>query len=455
MQKDRFSVRVRAKTHQGRRKKNEDFLLVDQFKVDKTEVTLAALADGMGGHFSGEIASKIAGEKFISDLKKVLKVKPSESSIRIKIMRTYMSINKDILDAEKKSPDHKDMGTTLTTLMLIGQRYLLTSLGDTRAYRIREEEIQQVTKDHSAGAEALREGFITEIEAKKSHYANSLLKYLGTQDAFAPDIFPEVGFIIAEPGEVILLCTDGISGVLDELEIYDQVVQTPSLELAVENLITLAFDRGSKDNMSVILVEIGGLKRKQPYLPLYSSPRVAESTPRKGERAGKKSWKNYYVALLAVLIILEGGLVFRLLDEMRGEKTETTLSTQVKEKIRLEQPIETKPIETTSPAQKYFQNQTVPEAESFIFFAIPSGLAKILIDGKEIPEQEWANPMKIFSGKHTLTIILVKNPNRPDEISFGVGPNRKYEIKIDPATGKPDIREIGQNQSEKDKSVPK
>jgi len=312
MSKKTTKLKVYSKTSRGRKIKNEDYLKIERFKANKNEIILAVLADGMGGHLAGEIASEIAVENFVDDLKKALKEIKSEGAIRNTILKSYNAINRKILEVEEVNSKAKDMGTTLTGIILIGRRFLVCSLGDTRAYRISSEQIQQITIDHSAGAESFRKGLITELEAKKGLFANSLIKYLGSPESFVPDIFPKSGFMPGNKGEVLLLCTDGISGVIDEIDIYEQVVQTSNIEQAGQNLIYLSYLRGSKDNMSAILIEIPELKRKKPQFPAY--PEI--STAKKGKKLQKKR-RFIYVILFIFLLIMDIVLGLKLYREFK------------------------------------------------------------------------------------------------------------------------------------------
>lgn len=246
----------------------------------------------MGGHASGQIASKIAVDNFISIIKKnILKFQPTDYFLRNLVNDSYFKINKCLTEAGLHNKNQEDMGTTLTSIIFVNNFYIISSIGDSRLYKISDEEITQLTVDHSAGVEALRNGLIDEIIAKKSHYSRCLTKYLGSNDFFPPDIFPNNGFMEAKNGEIFLLCTDGVSGILDELTLYENVLYTPNITLAANNIIIQAFNAGSKDNMSIALIEYGKLERKTPFIINYKIKRT-------------KSKKIFIIILIAAELLV-------------------------------------------------------------------------------------------------------------------------------------------------------
>lgn len=299
-------------SHKGRRASNEDNLKIANITVDGTNILIASLADGMGGHLSGEVASRMAVELFVGRLEDAVRRGRDEEHLRAAVRDAFQEINQEILARGRDDPQLADMGTTLTAAVVVEGRYLIASLGDSRAYRIREEDIRQLTEDHSAGVQSLKEGLISEAEARESRYANSLTKFLGTTESYPPDIFPERGFYQAENGEILLLCTDGISGFLDEFRIYESVVQTRLIDHAAKNLVAEAFVQGSRDNMSVILVEISPLTRREPFL----SPRPLPLS-RKPPRALKK---RAIIALIIACLALETALVMGCLKYLRPSR---------------------------------------------------------------------------------------------------------------------------------------
>ncbi|MCX5842193.1 MAG: protein phosphatase 2C domain-containing protein [Deltaproteobacteria bacterium] len=267
----RFQDNISLLSHKGRRKTNEDSIEICEFEAGGKKIILAAIADGMGGHLSGEVASQIAAKGFVDHVEQSLKKSLEPENIKVAIFEAYKAVNQQIIAKSRKDAAAGDMGSTLTAAIIIGTEYLISNLGDSRAYRIPKDDIVQVSQDHSAGAESLRDGLINEIEAKGNRYANTLTRFLGSEDAFMPDIYPEQGFFKTSLGEILLLCTDGVSGVLDEISIYEQVAEAPDIGKAAQKLVLSAYRKGSLDNMSVILIEPLSQTRVQLTTPVRNS----------------------------------------------------------------------------------------------------------------------------------------------------------------------------------------
>jgi len=257
----------------GRRKNNQDSIATVQFKVRDKKISIIAVADGMGGYNGGGIASRRAVDAFCSQMRFYLSRAQDFQQIRDFIYESYNQINRDIYRESLEDEQLTDMGTTMTTLVVLGDEYLVANVGDSRGYIIREEDIFQVTEDHSAVAEALKEGFYTPAQIKKMPFQNALTRNLGNADEAEVDIFPKIGFFKVEQGEVVCLLTDGVTSVLSELQLYEQVITTGSLNAAAQAITSLAYRKGSTDNLSVVLAEFGGLPRKEHMAPGYSGKR--------------------------------------------------------------------------------------------------------------------------------------------------------------------------------------
>ncbi|MBR3017486.1 MAG: Stp1/IreP family PP2C-type Ser/Thr phosphatase [Clostridia bacterium] len=229
-----------ARTHIGKvRASNQDALLVHPGKYG-----LYGVADGMGGHKAGDVASKMA----VSVVERALKdARPSADKLRTAIQEANLMIYEEQLG----NPDYNGMGTTMTVIWEDGNRILLGHVGDSRAYRIRKNEIRQVSLDHSMVAEMVRNGYLTEWEARVHPYRNIITRALGTDDSVEVD----VDILDKRKGDIFLLCSDGLSEyVLPEQMI--KVTQHNSLEKAVEILLNLALEGGGRDNISVVLAEV-------------------------------------------------------------------------------------------------------------------------------------------------------------------------------------------------------
>jgi serine/threonine protein phosphatase PrpC len=297
-----------AISEKGRRSNNEDFLQIKEFSCQGVPIKIYALADGMGGHQGGEIASRTAVDIFMAYMHENSYLLLQEEKLREAINSAYILANKRLRQLEEANAEIDGLGTTLTAIVMVGERYWICHLGDTRAYRIEIENIEALTRDHSASAESVRQGLMSENDAARSPYSHALIRYIGSTEKFTPDIFPENGSFRIEPGVVLLLCCDGIFQSVSDLDIYEQVSRTQTLKSAANNLVSLAFANGSKDNLSVLLIESGILERKKPASPLMKFP---------FKKSGKKI--RLFVILFILLLLCEIFL-FKFLRNSLGGK---------------------------------------------------------------------------------------------------------------------------------------
>lgn len=234
-------MRVGAKSHKGLvRAINEDSILV--------KPNLYAVADGMGGHKAGEVASAVAIMRLADmDLAGGLSVRGIELLLR----QTITEINEELHSMSNKA-EYDGMGTTLTCLVLCHTTGIIGHIGDSRAYLVRDRDIIQITCDHSVTNELVQYGGLTEEEAKEHPYRNVLTRALGTD----PTVEIDTCFVDLDEGDWIMLCTDGLTAVVDESEIVSAISRGSSPELIVDNLVNLANDRGGPDNTSLVLIQI-------------------------------------------------------------------------------------------------------------------------------------------------------------------------------------------------------
>jgi len=207
---------------------------------------LLFVADGMGGHRAGEVASQLAvecvGEAFeSSDL-------PASELLQLALE----SANARIFDASIQESDFAGMGTTGVALLLTGEpKSWVAHVGDSRAYRWRAGQLSLLTSDHSVVGELVRRGQLTLEEARTHPQSNEILRALGTQ----PDVDVELTEVELEPGDLLLLCSDGLSGMLPDEEIEEQLGREPP-EQAVRTLIQMANEAGGSDNITVQIAQI-------------------------------------------------------------------------------------------------------------------------------------------------------------------------------------------------------
>lgn len=234
-------MNVASRTHIGNvRPTNQDSLLIQPGLYG-----LFGVADGMGGHQGGDVASNMATLM----LSRVLDgAKPDEALLRGGIEE----VNLLIFQEQLRNPALSGMGTTLTVLWEDADRLLLGHVGDSRAYRLHGGVIQQITQDHSLVGELLRQGAITPEEALHHPYRNVITRALGSAETIEVD----VSQVERVRGDRYLICSDGLTAYVGPDEMRAILLRTP-LEEAADMLLQLALDGGGRDNISLVLAEVG------------------------------------------------------------------------------------------------------------------------------------------------------------------------------------------------------
>ncbi len=243
-------IRIAARTDLGRiRENNEDkfdFFEVDDPVLSARKGSFYAVADGMGGHAAGQIASEMA-------LKTVVKsyYKDESADVVGSLRRAIAEANSLICDAAQMITERKGMGTTLVSVVIRADTAYFAHVGDSRAYIVRNHSIRQITEDHSWVAEQVRRGAMTLHEAERSPFRNVITRSLGNMPTVESDIHAET----IEAGDTIILCSDGLSG---HLSAKDMLCTTDSRNpaQAAMDLVELANDRGGQDNITVMIVVI-------------------------------------------------------------------------------------------------------------------------------------------------------------------------------------------------------
>ena len=233
-------MRAASRTHIGNvRASNQDALIVVPGKYG-----LYGVADGMGGHKAGDVASQMAVRVLGQELEKK---KPSEALLR----RGIEKANLMIYEEQKRNPDYSGMGTTLTVIWEDKTKVLLGHVGDSRAYRLRNGEIEQISQDHSMVAEMVRSGVITEEEARVHPYRNIITRALGAEE----DVETDVTELDKQAGDLYLICSDGLSEYVRDPEMRDVLLRM-SLEDAADELLARALEGGGRDNISLVIAEV-------------------------------------------------------------------------------------------------------------------------------------------------------------------------------------------------------
>ena len=249
-----MEVKAYGLTHVGRqRQHNEDSFLVED------GAKLYLVADGMGGHAAGEIASRIAVDsisEFILHTKEDDGTWPHAYDEQFRrstnrLMAAVRMANTRVLEAMRKDVRLRGMGTTVVACMADDKMMSFAHVGDSRAYLIRENQLSRITNDHSWVFEQVQAGMLTEAEAEKHPLRNVITRALGG----ALQVNPDASEIEIRQGDVYLLCSDGLTGMVPEEEILRVVAESPSLEAACQQLIDAANERGGLDNVTAILVK--------------------------------------------------------------------------------------------------------------------------------------------------------------------------------------------------------
>ncbi|MGH7998332.1 MAG: Stp1/IreP family PP2C-type Ser/Thr phosphatase [Brasilonema sp.] len=208
------------------------------------------VADGMGGHAGGEQASHIATQQIQEYLSAHWNSsKPSEQLLQ----EALLQANEAILRDQQKHPERSDMGTTIVVVIFPSQEPpLCAHVGDSRLYRFRDSQLEQVTEDHTWIARALKIGEITPEEARIHPFRHVLSRCLGREDINHIDVQP----LDVKRGDRLLLCSDGLTEELADQNIADYLQKTPLAEKAAFSLVEAAKERGGHDNITVILVAL-------------------------------------------------------------------------------------------------------------------------------------------------------------------------------------------------------
>ena len=245
-----------GRTDPGRvRRRNEDTFVLDP--------PLFAVADGMGGAQAGEVASRLAAAAF-REYHEADRLAPDE-----RLQAIIQEANRRIYDRALSDSNVSGMGTTVTAALLIGGRVTLGHVGDSRAYRIREGELEQLTEDHSLVGDLMRSGRLTAEEAEAHPQRSVITRALGTD----PEVDVDTSVVDAQPGDLFLLCSDGLTTMVADEDILGILAAAPALDDAARELVRAANTGGGEDNVTVVLFGVVGDEAVEETLV---APAVAE-----------------------------------------------------------------------------------------------------------------------------------------------------------------------------------
>ncbi|HEY6224954.1 MAG TPA: Stp1/IreP family PP2C-type Ser/Thr phosphatase [Gemmatimonadales bacterium] len=213
------------------------------------------VADGMGGHAAGEVASDMAVRHIARELGSLKGL--SDKDVKERMESAIRAANAAIFQRTLTEHDKRGMGTTVTSLVLYGTRFLIGQVGDSRAYLLRDGKLTQVTKDHSYVQEQVDAGYLTAEQARTHPYSNVITRCVGANSDVTPDVY--VGS--AKAKDLFLLASDGLTGMLEDPQLLEIVGQTDRMpQELVDQLIDEANRHGGLDNITAILVRIDSVE---------------------------------------------------------------------------------------------------------------------------------------------------------------------------------------------------
>ena len=255
-----------------------DVGLVREHNEDSLAVTppLYAVADGMGGHAAGEVASEIAIQTLVANA--------PETPDGDDLARAVVAANHAVIRAAAEGIGRKGMGTTMTAAMLVGKRLVVAQVGDSRAYLLHEGALQRITRDHSLMADLIESGQITAEEARVHPQRSVITRALGSDPSTLPDIYE----MNVAPGDRLLLCSDGLSGMVDDSLLESTLERVKDPQRCAAALVNEAITAGGYDNITAVVVDV---------------PSNAEAIIKKQTRKGRI---GAILAVIALVLVIAG-----------------------------------------------------------------------------------------------------------------------------------------------------
>lgn len=229
----------------------------DNFKIDE-EIGLFIVADGMGGHSSGEVASKMAVDVICDSMRRFIlggqtaiigKINPQYSERANQLASSVRLSNQFIYETARSKPQHQGMGTTIDSVLIQKNKISIAHVGDSRIYLVRDNKLHQLTQDHSLVGDQVRQGLITKEEAEKSHLKNILTRALGVDETTEVDLVEIDGY----NGDILVGFTDGLDKMVSDDEILNTVATMKTPKMIAEHLVDMANASGGVDNTTVVV----------------------------------------------------------------------------------------------------------------------------------------------------------------------------------------------------------
>ena len=290
-----------AKSDTGRqRNANEDVYLARS--------PVFVVADGMGGARAGEVAAQIAAEAFETQL-------PDGGTAQERLAHVAGEANRQIFERARADSSRSGMGTTLTGALVSDDEVAIVHVGDSRAYLLRDGQLRQLTRDHSLVEELRRRGQLTPEEAEDHPQRSIITRALGAE----PHVDPDIQTHQARSGDVFLLCSDGLTTMVREERLHEILVSSGSLRAAVDRLVEEANRMGGRDNITAVLIRVGGEEEKpatgetaEDTRPDLDSRAVRDAVgPARATKRARAPRRRLRVAAItaAVIVLLAAGTV--------------------------------------------------------------------------------------------------------------------------------------------------
>jgi PPM family protein phosphatase len=244
----------------------------DHFATEADEQGgLFIVADGMGGHAAGEVASEMAVKIVLRELTGLRDL--GTDGVERRVRDALKTANRAIHERTLVEVDKQGMGTTASVLLISGRRYLIGQVGDSRVYLLRDGALSQLTKDHSYVQEQVDAGFLTPEQARYHPYSNVITRCVGA----SPDVEPDIYRGEVKLGDVYLVASDGLTGMVDDRRLQTLLLSRATPDRKVHQLISEANGRGGLDNITAIVVEVAdleGARSDTPTGPMATQPRT-------------------------------------------------------------------------------------------------------------------------------------------------------------------------------------
>ena len=239
----------------------------DNFFADANEYRgLFIVADGMGGHAAGEVASEMAVQIISQRLANLRDLADPRSAEQVR--EALKAANAAIFERTVTEVDKQGMGTTASVLLLAGSRYLIGQVGDSRIYLLRDGALKQITKDHSYVQEQVDAGFLTPEQARYHPYSNVITRCVGAGQEVEPDSYTGE----ARAGDLYLVASDGLTGMVDDRRLQQLLLSRASPGRLVDALISEANGRGGLDNITAIVVQVVSTDNARIEAPTAETP---------------------------------------------------------------------------------------------------------------------------------------------------------------------------------------